>query len=72
MQVAKADPAVWGASPAIEISRTSPEVQARFASIVLPASVIPAEELGKNALPELQGSWISAIEQGWIENVAQK
>lgn len=72
MQYAKADPVVWGASPAIEVSRTSPEIQAQFASIVLPPSVISAEELGKNALPELQGGWISAIEQGWIANVAQR
>jgi putative spermidine/putrescine transport system substrate-binding protein len=72
MQYAKADPTVWGASPAIEVSRTSPEIQAQFASIVPPPSVISAEELGKNALPELQGGWISAIEQGWIANVAQK
>jgi putative spermidine/putrescine transport system substrate-binding protein len=72
MQYAKADPKVWGTSPAIEISRTSPEIQAKFASIVLPPSVVSAEELGKNALPELQGGWISAIEQGWIKNVAQK
>jgi putative spermidine/putrescine transport system substrate-binding protein len=72
MQYAKADPAVWGASPAIEISRTSPQVQAQFAAIVLPPSVVSAEELGKNALPELQGGWISAIEQGWIAHVAQK
>lgn len=72
MQYAKADPALWGASPAIEISRTSPQVQAQFASIVQPPSVVPAEELGRNALPELQGGWISAIEQGWTANVAQK
>ena len=72
MQYAKADPSVWGAQPAIEVSRTSPEVQARFAAIVQPPSVISAEDLGKNALPELQGSWISAIEQGWTQNVAQK
>jgi hypothetical protein len=34
-------------------------------------SVVSAEELGRNALPELQAGWISAIEQGWIKNVAQ-
>jgi putative spermidine/putrescine transport system substrate-binding protein len=70
-QYAKADPAVWGAAPAIEISRTSPEIQAKFASIEVPPSVVSAEELGRNALPELQAGWISAIEQGWIKNVAQ-
>ncbi len=72
VQYEKARPEVWGASPAIEISRTTPEVQAEFASIVTPESVVPAETLGKNALPELQAGWISAIEQGWIANVAQK
>ncbi len=71
-QFAKADPAVWGASPAIEIARTSPQIQAQFATIVLPPSVVSAEELGKNALPELQAGWISAIEKGWTANVAQK
>ena len=71
-QYEKARPEVWGASPAIEIGRTPPEVQAQFAAIVTPASVVSAEELGRNALPELQAGWISAIEQGWIANVAQK
>jgi len=71
-QYEKARPEVWGTSAAIEISRTSPEIQAQFASIVTPVSVVSAEELGKNALPELQAGWISAIEQGWIANVAQK
>jgi putative spermidine/putrescine transport system substrate-binding protein len=71
-QYEKARPDVWGAAPAIEISRTAPEVQAQFASIVLPPQVVSAEELGKTALPELQAGWISAIEQGWIANVAQK
>lgn len=72
MQFAKADPAVWGASPAIEVSRTTPEIQAKFATITLPPSVISAEDLGRNALPELQGQWITAIEQGWITHVAQE
>jgi putative spermidine/putrescine transport system substrate-binding protein len=71
-QFEKARPDIWGTSPAIEISRTSPAIQAQFASIVTPDSVVPAEELGRNALPELQAGWISAIEQGWIANVAQK
>lgn len=71
-QVAKADPTVWGAAPAIEVSRTSPAVQAKFAALEIPLSVVSAEELAKNALPELQADWISAIEQGWIANVAQK
>ena len=70
-QYEKAKPDVWGASPAIEVSRTSPELQAKFASIVTHPSVVPDSELAKSALPELQADWISAIEQGWIKNVAQ-
>ena len=71
-QFTKADPAVWGASPSIDVNRTTPEVQAKFAAIVIPQSVVSANELAKSALPELQANWISAIEQGWIANVAQK
>ncbi len=70
-QVQKALPDVWGAKPAIEISRTDAETQAKFNSIEVHPNVAPAEELAKSALPELQAAWISAIEQGWIENVGQ-
>ena len=70
-QVEKALPNVWGAKPAIEMSRTSSDVQAAFNAIVVHPNVAPAEELAKAALPELQASWISAIEKGWLENVGQ-
>jgi putative spermidine/putrescine transport system substrate-binding protein len=68
-QYEKARPEVWGAEPAIEIDRVSDEVQAKFASIPAHSSVVPAAVLAKNALPELQSDWISAIEQGWIAQV---
>ncbi|WP_299726720.1 ABC transporter substrate-binding protein [uncultured Tateyamaria sp.] len=67
----KALPTVWGAAPAIEVSRTSNDVQAKFNAIEKHPNVVPAEELAKVALPELQASWISAIEKGWLENVGQ-
>jgi len=70
-QVQKALPDVWGAKPAIEIGRTSEEIQAKFNAIEVHPNVAPAEELAKAALPELQASWISAIEKGWLENVGQ-
>jgi putative spermidine/putrescine transport system substrate-binding protein len=70
-QYEKAKPDIWGALPAIEISRTSPEIQAGFAAIVTPAAVVSAEALGKAALPELQADWISAIEQGWLDGVGK-
>ena len=70
-QYEKAKPEVWGALPAIEVDRTSPEVQAEFAVIVTPLAVVSAQELGKNALPELQADWITAIEKGWLDAVGQ-
>lgn len=70
-QFAKADPDVWGAAPAIEIDRTSPEMQAQFAGLEQHPSVVSSDELGKAALPELQASWISAIDEGWQENVGR-
>jgi putative spermidine/putrescine transport system substrate-binding protein len=68
-QLEKAKTEVWGAAPAIEISRTTPEVQAGFAGIVGHPSVVSAQELAKAALPELQADWLTAIEAGWKANV---
>ncbi len=68
-QLQKALPDVWGTKAAIEVSRTSDDIQAKFAAIKTHPNVAPAAELAKAALPELQASWISAIEKGWIENV---
>ncbi|MGL4236411.1 ABC transporter substrate-binding protein [Tabrizicola sp.] len=68
-QLEKAKTEVWGAAPAINITRTSPEVQAGFAAIKGHPSVIPAAQLAKATLPELQADWLTAIEKGWAENV---
>jgi len=68
-QLEKAKPSVWGAAPAIEISRTTADVQAGFAAIEGHPSVVSAEELAKAALPELQADWLTAIEAGWKANV---
>ena len=70
-QLAKAQPDVWGAAPAIEIDRTDAAIQAAFAAIPSHPSVVPAAELARHALPELQADWIAAIERGWIDNVGQ-
>ncbi len=68
-QLEKAKTEVWGAAPAIEISRTAPEIQSGFAAIKTHPAVIPAEDLAKAALPELQADWLTAIEAGWLANV---
>ncbi len=70
-QAQKALPDVWGTQPAIEVDRTSDDVQAVFASIKKHPAVVDPKELAKNSLPELQASWISAIEKGWLDNVGK-
>jgi putative spermidine/putrescine transport system substrate-binding protein len=68
-QLEKARPEVWGATPAIDISRTTAEVQAGFTALQGHPSVVPSAELAKAALPELQAGWLTAIEDGWTANV---
>ncbi|MEL0023300.1 MAG: ABC transporter substrate-binding protein [Alphaproteobacteria bacterium] len=68
-QYEKALPTIWGAKPAIEIDRTSTDIQAKFSAIETHPAVVPADELATAALPELQASWIAAIEKGWLANV---
>lgn len=68
-QLQKARPDVWGASQAIEVDRLGAGLQQAFRALPTQPSVVSAGELAKSALPELQASWISAIEQGWKENV---
>jgi putative spermidine/putrescine transport system substrate-binding protein len=68
-QLEKARPEVWGAAPAIEMDRAPADVQAAFAALPSHPSVVSMADLGQAALPELQADWISAIEQGWLDNV---
>lgn len=68
-QYEKALPDVWGTKPAIEVSRTSADIQAKFGTLKQHPAVVPAAELAKNSLPELQAAWITAIEKGWLANV---
>lgn len=70
-QYQKALPDVWGAAAAVEVSRMQTEYQEKFATIKTHPSVVPESELAKNALPELQASWLTAIEKGWLENVGK-
>jgi len=71
-QVQKALPDVWGTQPGIDMNRVEGELRAKFDAIERHPNVVSAEDLAATALPELQASWISAIEQGWIENVGSK
>ncbi len=70
-QLEKARPEVWGTAAAIAVDRTSPESQKAFSEIKQHPSVISASLLAKNTLPELQSTWLSAIEKGWLEHVGK-
>ena len=70
-QYEKARPEVWGTAPAIDLDRVNADIKIKFGAIVQHPSVVSIAELAKNALPELQAAWISAIEKGWLENVAK-
>ncbi|SHI75903.1 ABC transporter substrate-binding protein [Wenxinia saemankumensis] len=70
-QLEKARPGVWGAPPAIDVSRLPQDLQDGFGALPQHPSVVPAAELAETALPELQGEWVSAIDAGWQENVGR-
>lgn len=70
-QYQKALPDVWGIATAIDVARTTAAIQQKFNTIKTHPNVVPAAELEANALPELQAAWITAIEEGWRENVGR-
>ncbi|GGL69698.1 ABC transporter substrate-binding protein [Wenxinia marina] len=70
-QLEKARPDVWGAPPAIDLSQVPEDIRAEFDALPQHPSVVPAAELAESALPELQGEWVSAIDDGWRENVGR-
>lgn len=71
-QLSKATPENWGDLPALDPARLPDEWRARFASLPRGPATLAPEELAANALPELQAPWITAIEQGWEEEVLKR
>ncbi|MCY7342609.1 MAG: ABC transporter substrate-binding protein [Pseudonocardia sp.] len=61
-----------GIYPAIDVERTTPEVQQRFAAVQAGPSVLPLDELTARSLPELDAGYVTAIEDGWTANVLQR
>ena len=72
VQLEKARPSVWGDLPVVRISRLPEPWQERFAGLPRPESVLPTSTLQQHRIPELQSTWLEAIERGWIENVLQR
>jgi hypothetical protein len=44
----------------------------KFQTLPRPAAVLSPEILSSHKIPELQATWLEAIEKGWTENVLQK
>ena len=61
-----------GVYPAIDVARTSPEVQDDFAAVEVSPSVLTLDELTGNAQPELASTYLARIEKDWTAEVLQK
>ncbi|MEP6979589.1 MAG: ABC transporter substrate-binding protein, partial [Nakamurella sp.] len=61
-----------GIYPGIDVSRTSPAVQAEFAAVPVHPSVLPLATLTADAQPELASEYLARIELDWTRNVLQQ
>lgn len=68
-QLKKADPAVWGDFPAIDLARLDPAWQARFAALPRGAATLPNDVLQRHQLPEPPSEILMRLEKGWDEHV---
>lgn len=68
----KMKPEVWGDLTVLELSRLPERWQEKFWALPRPASVLPPETLAAHRIPELQSSWLEAIEEGWRRNVLEQ
>jgi putative spermidine/putrescine transport system substrate-binding protein len=71
-QLEKARAEVWGDMPVVQMTRIPGRWQEAFDALPRPESVLPAATLQTHRLPELQSTWLEAIEAGWIANVLQQ
>ncbi len=69
-QLEKADPAVWGDYPVIDINKT--DIADQFNAIPVPESVLSPDALAVNSNPELVAEYVTETEKGWTENVLQQ
>ena len=60
----------WGDYPVINARLT--DLADGFASIEVPESVLPPDQLVVNANPELVPEYVTKTEAGWTENVLQQ
>ncbi|GAB4442082.1 MAG: ABC transporter substrate-binding protein [Anaerolineae bacterium] len=71
-QLLMANPDRWGWLMTVDPRRLPAEAQATLAGFQLGPATLPADVLAESALPEANADWVTAIEQGWVENVLEK
>jgi ABC-type uncharacterized transport system YnjBCD substrate-binding protein len=71
-QYEKSRPEVWGDLTVLSVGSLPAEWREKFQSLPRAPSVLSPDELSSHKIPELQASWLEAIEKGWTENVLQK
>lgn len=69
-QAEKANPAVWGYDPAIDITLVG-EASSLFDAIPTHPALDPIRDRGSKVLPELAADWNTALEEGWRKFVLE-
>ena len=68
-QLKKADPAVWGDFPAIDVKRLDPAWQAKFETLPRGKATLSDAELQSHQLPEPPSEILIRLEKGWDQHV---
>ncbi len=68
-QLVLVDPTKWGWLSPISPTMYSQAFQDAVAKMALPAATLPSDVLASHALPEPPAAWVTAIEQGWTDNI---
>lgn len=70
-QLNMTDPTIWGWLSPMSPAVYSEEFQAAVAAFERHPATLAPEVLNAAALPEPPATWVTAMEQGWIENVLE-
>lgn len=71
-QLTMADPDRWGWEIPTDPSRWPEEARAQLESYERGPATLSVAELRDHALPEPGADWVTAMEEGWIENVLER
>jgi putative spermidine/putrescine transport system substrate-binding protein len=70
-QIVMVDPDLWGWLSPINPTVYSQEFQDAVNAMERHPATLPSDVLNSHTLPEPNGAWVTAMEQGWIENVLE-